>query len=235
MSFAYAPGAPPSVRNLDLTIGPGEKIALVGPTGAGKTTLARLLLGMLIPSEGRILFDGVDLREYDLVSLRSRMGVVLQETFLFNDTVRANLTLSHPEATLADLRMACEAACVLDVIEALPLGFDTPLGENAQTLSGGQRQRLSLARALIHHPSILLLDEATSSLDLATEAEVHARLAAFGCTRVLIAHRLATVRDADRILVLQDGELVAQGPYGDLMREDGLFQSLARAAEVTVA
>ncbi len=231
VSFAYGPGAPPAVQNVSLTIHPGEKIALVGPSGAGKSTLARLLLGMHLPDGGTIRFDGRDLREMDLAQLRNQMGVVLQETFLFNDTVRANLCLNDPEIPMERLRWAARMACVDDVIEALPKGYDNGIGENGSSLSGGQRQRLNLARALAHQPAVLLLDEATSSLDLETEAKVHANLASLGCTRILIAHRLATVRDADRILVVHGGQIVQAGTYEDLAQQPGLFQGLVQAME----
>lgn len=231
VSFAYSPGAPPAVQHVSLTIHPGEKIALVGPSGAGKSTLARLLLGMHLPGAGTIRFDGRDLRELDLAQLRNQMGVVLQETFLFNDTVRANLCLNDAEIPMERLRWAARAACVEDVIEALPKGYDSGIGENGSSLSGGQRQRLNLARALAHQPAVLLLDEATSSLDLETEAKVHANLASLGCTRILIAHRLATVRDADRILVVHGGQIVQAGTYEELAQQPGLFQVLVQAME----
>ncbi|HET8715544.1 MAG TPA: peptidase domain-containing ABC transporter, partial [Holophagaceae bacterium] len=235
VDYRYAPGAPEVLKGIDVHIAPGEKVALVGPSGAGKTTLARLMLGMLIPSEGRVLFDGTDLRAYDLPALRRSMGVVLQETFIFNDSARANLSLNAPGLRLPELERAAEAACIHEVLAALPEGYDTPLGENGTRLSGGQRQRLALARALAHGPAILLLDEATSSLDAETEARVHANLAALGCTRIVIAHRLATVMDADRILVLDGGRVVQEGRYEDLAAQPGLFQSLVEAMERHIA
>jgi ABC-type bacteriocin/lantibiotic exporter with double-glycine peptidase domain len=186
---------------------------------------------MLLPTEGTIRFDGTDLREYDLAQLRNRMGVVLQETFLFNDSARANLALNDPALPQADLEAAARLACIHETLAALPQGYDTPLGENGSILSGGQRQRVSLARALAHHPCVLLLDEATSSLDLATEAEVHRNLAAYGCTRIVIAHRLATVMDADRILVLSEGRIVQEGTYAELYGDKGLFQDLVDSME----
>lgn len=231
VSFGYVPFGQPVLEDISLTIHPGERIALVGPSGAGKTTLARLLLGMLIPSEGVIRFDGVDIREYDLAKLRSQVGVVLQETFMFNDTARANLTLNDPDLPQTAVEAAARLACIHDTLVALPNGYETPLGENACILSGGQRQRLALARALAHQPSILLLDEATSSLDLATEAEIHDNLTRYGCTRVIIAHRLNTVRDADRILVLDEGRIVQEGTYQELSGRPGLFRHLRESME----
>ncbi len=231
VAYAYSPGAPEVVQSITLSIKPGEKIALVGPTGAGKSTLARLLLGMHLPTRGQIRFDGHDLRDLDLPRLRNQMGVVLQETFLFDDTVRANLSLNDPELPLARLKWATEQACIREVVEALPKGFNAHVGGNGSLLSGGQRQRLSLARALAHNPAVLLLDEATSSLDLVTEAQLHANLARLGCTRIIIAHRLATVKDADRIFVLDEGRIIQEGNYETLRGGPGLFRELVGAME----
>lgn len=233
VSFRYTAGSPWAVKDVSLQIRPGEKIALVGPSGAGKSTLAHLLIGMHIPEKGTIRFDGRPLNTLDLGRLRNQLGVVLQDTFLFNDTVRANLSLNDSHLSMDRLRDAAAQACILDVIESLPQGFDTSVGENGSRFSGGQRQRLSLARALAHDPSILLLDEATSALDLETEARLHANLAARGCTRLVIAHRLETVKDADRILVLDGGHLIQHGTYEVLAREPGLFRTLASAMEGT--
>ena len=163
--------------------------------------------------------------------MRYQVGVVMQETFLFDDTVRANLALHEDGLSQDRLLWAARMACVDEVILNLPKGFDSRVGESGSLLSGGQRQRLSLARALAHGPAILLLDEATSSLDLATEARVHGNLARLGCTRILIAHRMATVRDADRILVLQDGKIVQEGTFLGLQGVPGLFRELLAAAE----
>ena len=226
----YTPGGSPVLEGVSVRIAAGEKVALVGPTGAGKSTLARLLLGLHRPDRGAVLFDGRDLRDLDLGKVRRQVGVVMQETFLFDDTVRANLALDDEELDQERLRRAVRAACVEEVIDALPQGFASRVGENGSLLSGGQRQRLSLARALARDPVILLLDEATSSLDLETEARVHANLARLGCTRIVIAHRLATVRDADRILVLQAGRIVQEGPFRDLQARPGPFRDLLAAA-----
>ncbi|MCL1908933.1 MAG: peptidase domain-containing ABC transporter [Holophagaceae bacterium] len=231
LNFRYDPTAPWALEDIYVTIRPGEKIALVGPTGAGKSTLARILLGMHQPEKGSVRFDGRPIEALDLQKLRSQMGVVLQDTFLFNDTVRANMSLNNPDLGMDRLVDASRRACILDVIESLPQGFDTPLGENGSRLSGGQRQRLNLARALAHGPSILLLDEATSSLDLETEGQLHANLAAMRCTRIVIAHRLATVKDADRIFVLDKGRIVQRGNYQELQSSEGLFRNLVKAME----
>lgn len=231
VSFGYSAHAPMLLQAISLKIEKGEKIAIVGRSGAGKSTLARLLLGMHLPDAGAIRFDGRDMRECDLPHLRRQMGVVQQETFLFDDTIRANLALNDPELSQEQLRRAAHLACIDDVIEALPQGYRSRVGENGCLLSGGQRQRLAIARAVAHSPAILLLDEATSSLDLDTESRIHANLGALGCTRIVIAHRLATVMDADRILVLENGRLVQQGHYRELLDQDGLFREMVESFE----
>jgi ABC-type bacteriocin/lantibiotic exporter with double-glycine peptidase domain len=231
VGFRYGPEAGKALDRIDLAIAPGARIALVGPSGAGKSTLARLLAGLHVPTEGRIRFDGLDLEQLDLAHLRRRIGVVLQDTFLFDDTIRANLALHDPTLPLEALAEAARRACLTEVIEGLPLGWETRIGPDGRHLSGGQRQRLSLARALVHDPAVLLLDEATSALDPATEARVQAHLTELGCTRITIAHRLATVRDADRILVLDGGRVVQEGPFDALAGTPGLFRDLLRSLE----
>jgi ATP-binding cassette, subfamily B, bacterial len=229
VSFRHADGAPLLCDDLCLSVQPGEKIAIVGRTGTGKTTLSKLLLGILEPSSGTISFDGQALDTLELSALRRQIGVVLQEPFLFDETVLTNLRLCRPSASFAELQHAARLACVDDVIDALPEGYATRLGTSGNRLSRGQRQRLALARALVAQPRILMLDEATSSLDPETEARVHANLAELRCTRIIIAHRLATVRDADRILVLDAGKVVQQGNYAQLIAEPGLFRNLVDA------
>jgi ABC-type bacteriocin/lantibiotic exporter with double-glycine peptidase domain len=231
VSFRYDAQSPWVLHGISLAIQPGEKIAIVGRSGAGKSTLARLLLGMHLPTHGSVRFDGRDLRRLHLPALRGQIGVVLQDTFLFDDTVRANLALNAPGLPLERLRHAARLACVDDVIDAMPAGYASRVGENGNLLSGGQRQRLSLARALAHQPALLLLDEATSALDLPTEARIHANLAGLGCTRIVIAHRLQTVKDADRILVLDAGRLVQQGTYATLADQEGRFRDLVHGLE----
>lgn len=227
--FSYGQDAEPALEDVSLSIQAGEKVALVGPTGSGKSTLARLLLGMYQPDVGHVRFDGCDSRDLHLEELRRRFGVVMQEVFLFDDTIRANLSLGHPELSLDDLRRAAWHACIDDFIDGLPDGFDTQIGENGRTLSGGQRQRLALARAIAHGPTILLLDEATSALDLEMEARVHERLRALRCTCIAITHRLATVGYADRVVVLNRGRIVQSGPHARLSGEPGLFRELLQA------
>ncbi len=227
VSFGYSAHVPMLLHAVSLKIAQGEKIAIVGRSGAGKSTLARLLLGMHLPDAGAIRFDGYDMRECDLSNLRRQMGVVQQETFLFDDSISANLSLNDPELPLERLRQAAHLACIDNVIDSLPQGYRSRIGENGCLLSGGQRQRLAIARAVAHSPAILLLDEATSSLDLDTESRIHANLGQLGCTRIVIAHRLATVMDADRILVLENGRLVQQGQYRELLDQGGLFREMA--------
>jgi ABC-type bacteriocin/lantibiotic exporter with double-glycine peptidase domain len=231
LGFRYAPGSPWVLRGIDLHIHPGEKIAIVGPSGAGKSTLARVLLGMLLPSEGTVSFDGRNISCYDLGKLRARMGAVLQEASLLNDTADANISLNDPAYTRAQVMTAARLACVDDVIEALPQGYATRLGENGMQLSGGERQRLCLARALVGRPAVLLLDEATSALDAGTERRVHANLGSLGCTRIVIAHRFNTVRDAERILVVDRGSIVQQGRFEELCRQPGVFRRLLESLE----
>lgn len=229
--YAHAPGARPALSGIDLAIAPGEMVAIVGPTGAGKSTLGRLMLGLLDAGEGEVRIDGRPVADYRPAALRRRFGVVLQEPFLFDGTVRENLTLFAPDAGDAALWGACRLAAIDDVVAALPLGIDTPLGEGGARLSGGQRQRLTLARALAGDPDILLLDEATSALDAGTERRVHANLARIRRTRIVIAHRLATVRGADRILVVERGSIVQQGRFAELASRPGPFRSLLEAAQ----
>ncbi len=229
--FRYGPSSPWVCDGVSLDIAPGEKVAIVGRIGQGKSTLARIALGMLEPSSGSICYDGRPLERLDRRRLYAQVGVVPQEPFLFDDTVRNNLSLHDPHASLDEIRRAARIACIDETICALPDGYDTMIGAGGVSFSGGQRQRLVLARALVHRPAILFLDEATSSLDADTEREVHANLTALGCTRVIIAHRLATVRDADRVLVLDGGAIVEEGSYTQLVARGGLFTDMIATLE----
>jgi ATP-binding cassette subfamily B protein len=221
VSFRYSRNTPDVLQDVSLHIRRGEKIALIGPVGHGKSTLARVILGMLVPESGTVRFDGRDLRELDLPALRRQIGVVSQEPFLFNDTIEQNITLSDPALSHERVREAARLACLEETIDRLREGFDTLAGENGSVLSGGERQRLAIARALAHRPALLLLDEATSALDAETEHRLHANLAHLGCTRIVIAHRLVTVRDADRVIVIEHGRIAAEGPPSAILGGTG--------------
>jgi len=218
-----------ALAEFTLAVAPGERVALVGPSGAGKSTVFQLLLRFYDPEAGRVLADGVDARECDPHELRQRFALVPQEPVLFAASVAENVRYGRPEATDAQVRAACEAAYALEFIERLPQGFDTPLGERGVRLSGGQRQRLSIARALLAARPVLLLDEATSSLDAASERYVQLALEGLmrARTTLIIAHRLATVQGADRIVVMDHGRIVAEGRHGELVRQGGLYARLA--------
>ncbi|MCX7684457.1 MAG: glucan ABC transporter ATP-binding protein/ permease [Acetobacteraceae bacterium] len=229
VGFAY-PGGPPILQDISFSSGPGRTVALVGHTGAGKTTAMALLQRLWDPKEGRITLDGHDLRALTLESLRRNIGVVFQDAMLFNRSIRDNLLVGRPDATDQEIEMACRLAQAWDFIQATPDGLDTLVGERGATLSGGQKQRLSIARALLKDPPVLILDEATSALDAATEARVQQALKALmaGRTTFIIAHRLSTVKDADEILVFEGGRIVERGDYTTLLRQGGRFAELVR-------
>ena len=216
------------LQGVGLEARPGEVVALVGPSGAGKSTLVSLIPRFYDPSEGRILLDGVDLRDLGLLELRAHIGIVPQETQLFSGSVRENIRYGRPEATDAEVQAAAEAANAHEFIEGFPEGYETVVGERGVKLSGGQRQRIAIARALLKDPRILILDEATSSLDSESEALVQEALDVLmqGRTTFVIAHRLSTVRNADRILVLDGGRITQQGSHTALMAQGGLYRSL---------
>jgi ABC-type bacteriocin/lantibiotic exporter with double-glycine peptidase domain len=229
VSFRYGPLAPLAVENVTIEIPPGRFIALVGRSGAGKSTLASLLVGLYPPTEGKILFDGIDLSELELRSVRRQVGVVPQHPYLFGTSIRANITLSDPTLPLSRAVEAAKIAHIHEDIIAMPMGYETVLADGGTSLSGGQRQRLALARALVHRPSILLLDEATSALDTRTERAIQRELAALRSTRIVIAHRLSTIRDADLILVMEEGRVVEQGRHEDLLARGGVYAGLVAA------
>jgi ATP-binding cassette, subfamily B, beta-glucan exporter len=227
VSFGY-PGGPPVLAGVSFTARPGSVTALVGHTGAGKSTAMALLQRLWDPQSGRILIDGQDLRDVTLESLRRAIGVVFQESMLLNRTIRDNMLIGNPEATAAELEQAARMADAHEFIVRQPHGYDTLVGEHGATLSGGQRQRLAIARALLKNPPILILDEATSALDAATEARVGRALRALmaGRTTFIIAHRLSTVRDADEILVFESGRIVERGNFATLLADGGRFAEL---------
>ncbi|MEM6797803.1 MAG: ATP-binding cassette domain-containing protein, partial [Acidobacteriota bacterium] len=218
----------PVLRNINLELPAGSTTAIVGESGSGKTTLANLLAGYENPQEGRILVDGTDLRDWDLRSLRGAIGVVPQEIFLFRGSVRDNVALGNPEASLADIMKACRRATAHDFITVMPDRYTTLIGERGSDLSGGQRQRLALARALLMDPPILILDEATSNLDSETEQAIQRTLnrVKHGRTTLIIAHRLSTVMSADQIVVLQQGQVVEIGSHQQLMEHRGIYYEM---------
>ena len=224
VSFQYDRQA--VLRNISLTIPKGDILALVGPSGGGKTTFANLLPRFYDPTAGRLLIDGVDVRHVTLNSLRSQIGLVTQETMLFDDTVRGNLAIGNPAASFADIVDAAKAANAHEFISRLPKGYDTLVGERGQLLSGGERQRLAVARAILKNPPILILDEATSQLDAESEHLITDALERLcqGRTVLLIAHRLSTVRLAHRIAVIQEGRVVEQGTHEELLKHSPIYR-----------
>ncbi len=229
VSFGY-PGGPNILTDVSFLARPGTVTALVGQTGAGKSTAMSLLQRLWDPLAGRILIDGQDLRDVTLESLRRTIGVVFQESLLFNRTIRDNLLVGKPDATPEEIERACRQAEAHDFIVRQQRGYDTMIGERGSTLSGGQRQRLAIARALLKDPPILILDEATSALDAATEARVGRALKALmtGRTTFIIAHRLSTVRDADEILVFDAGRIAERGTFDALLARHGKFAELVQ-------
>ena len=213
-----------------LDIPAGATVAIVGPSGAGKTTLANLLLRFWDPAEGHILIDGVDLRDFELDHLRRRISLVSQDTYLFNDTLRANVALARPDADEAAIRHALDQAALADFVTSLPEGLDTRVGERGVQLSGGQRQRVAIARAFLKNAPTLILDEATSHLDAVSEAQVRGALDALmrDRTTIVIAHRLSTVRNADLLVVLEQGRVAEIGDHAALVARNGLYARLIR-------
>jgi ATP-binding cassette subfamily B multidrug efflux pump len=228
VTFRYYRGGEPVLNKVSFEARPGQTIALLGATGSGKTTIINLLPRFYDPSEGRITIDGYDLRDVTLDSLRSQIGIVLQETTLFSGSIRENIAFGKPDATQAMIEDAAKAAAAHEFIMAFPEGYDTHVGERGQTLSGGQKQRLAIARALLLNPRILILDDSTSSVDLNTEAQIQKALDVLmhGRTSFVIAQRIGTVINADAILVLDKGEVVAQGKHADLMENNSIYAEI---------
>jgi len=230
VSFRYGANgdATWTLRDVDLVVPPGTRTAVVGETGAGKTTLGYLVARLYEPQEGRITIDGIDIRKVSLSSLAATVGVVSQETYLFHSSVRDNLRFARPDATDEEIEEAARTARIHDLIASLPDGYDTIVGERGYRFSGGEKQRMAIARTILRNPPVLVLDEATSSLDNQTEAAVQAELERLseGRTTITIAHRLSTVRDADQIVVLDHGAIVERGTHEELLERGGLYAAL---------
>ena len=241
VSFRYGAGAGPlagareqapewTLRDIDLVVAPGTRTAVVGETGAGKTTLGYLVARLYEPQRGRVTIDGVDIRRVSLESLAATVGVVSQETYLFHASVRENLRFAKPQASDAEIEQAAKTARIHELIASLPDGYDTVVGERGYRFSGGEKQRMAIARTILRNPPVLIFDEATSSLDTQTEAAVQAELERLseGRTTITIAHRLSTVRDADQIVVLDHGVIAERGSHEELLELGGLYATLVR-------
>jgi ATP-binding cassette subfamily B protein len=226
----FDPGTEPVLHDVSFEVQPGQCVAVVGPTGSGKSALLSLIPRFYDPSKGRLLIDGVDIRNLELSAARRNVGLVFQESFLFSTTVAANIAFGVPGATREQIEKAARIASAHDFILELPKGYDTILGEGGSGLSGGQRQRLAIARAVLLDPAILLLDDPTASIDAETEHEIVQAMqsAMLGRTTFIVAHRLSTLRNADLVIVLDRGRIVQMGTHEDLLRRDGYYATAAR-------
>ena len=228
VGFDYGPGEPQALHDVSFEVEPGHTVALVGRSGAGKTTCANLVMRFWDPAHGAVRLDGHDVREFELDDLRRKIALVSQDTYLFNASIRDNIVLGRPDASEAELEEAARQANCHDFITAFPDGYDTIVGERGMQLSGGQRQRIAIARALLKNAPVLILDEATSHLDAVSESQLRQALENLmqGRTTLVIAHRLSTIRNADRIVVLDNGEVVEQGNHQELLERHGLYAQL---------
>jgi ABC-type bacteriocin/lantibiotic exporter with double-glycine peptidase domain len=231
LSFKYGEQAPLVVQDVSLDIPPGASVALVGPSGSGKSTLLNLLSGLYKPTTGAIAYDGRPLHDMDLRGVRQQIGVVPQHPFIFGGTMRENIALGAPHAQLDRISAAAKLACLHDDVAAMPMTYDTVISDGGGSLSGGQRQRVAIARAILRNPTLMLLDEATSALDNQTEARVIDNLEKLRCTRITVAHRLSTIRNADLIVVMDKGRVVETGTYTELAARGGLFAQLLAASQ----
>lgn len=232
VSFRYKEDMPPVLDDISLRISPGQYVAVTGETGCGKSTLMRILLGFEMPQRGAVFYDGKDVRSVDLKSLRTRIGIVMQNDTLFTGDIFSNITISDPSLTLEDAWEAAEISGLADDIRSMPMGMFTQISEGSGSISGGQRQRLMIARAIAPKPNILMFDEATNALDNITQKRVSDALDKMKCTRIIIAHRLSTIMQCDRIIVLKDGKVVEDGRFEELMEKNGCFTRLAGRQQV---
>jgi ABC-type bacteriocin/lantibiotic exporter with double-glycine peptidase domain len=231
LSFKYGEQAPLVVQNVNLEIPPGSAVALVGPSGSGKSTLLNLLSGLYKPVSGEIAYDTKNLHEMDLRLVRQQIGIVPQHPFIFGGTMRENIALASPGATLDRITHASKVSCLHDDVAEMPMNYDTVISDGGASLSGGQRQRVAIARAVLRNPTLMLLDEATSALDNSTEARVIKGLETLRCTRITVAHRLSTVRNADLIVVMDKGRVIEQGNHDQLLAKKGLYAQLLEASQ----
>ncbi len=229
VEFRYDTNAPNVLTGITMKVEPGQRMAIVGRTGSGKSTLAKLLLGLYEPTHGKILYDGRSLGDLAYSTVRQQWGAVMQDAFVFSASIRENIAFYRTGLPMNEIVKAAQLAGIHEDIMKMPMGYETRIGEGGNGLSGGQRQRLAIARALAGSPRMLLLDEATSQLDVMTEGEVDAHLSCLGCTRVVVAHRLSTVRGADVIVVLRDGRIVERGTHDELMTAVGEYAELVNS------
>ena len=232
VTFRYREDMPPVLDNISLKIRAGQYVAIVGKTGCGKSTLMRILLGFETPQRGAVYYDGRDLKNIDLKSLRSKIGTVMQNGSLFLGDLYSNIVISAPQLTLDEAWEAAEMAGLADDIRAMPMGMFTLVAEGSGGFSGGQKQRLMIARAVAPKPRILMFDEATSALDNVTQKQVSDALDSLKCTRLVIAHRLSTIKNCDRIIVLDGGHIVEDGTYEELIAKKGFFAELVSRQQV---
>ena len=233
VSFRYRPDLPLVLKNINLEIKPGEKLGIVGRSGSGKSTLTNIVQNLYVPEQGAITIDETNTREANLGWLREQIGVVMQENYLFDSSVRDNIAVSRPNATMDEVIAAAKLAGAHDFILELKEGYDTKVGERGTSLSGGQRQRVAIARALLANPPILIFDEATSALDYESERIIMKNMDAIAekRTMLIIAHRLSTVRRCDRLIVIDQGEIVESGTHEELMAHGGIYQHLYQQQE----
>jgi ABC-type bacteriocin/lantibiotic exporter with double-glycine peptidase domain len=229
VSFSYTQHSQEVLQNINLDIKSGQKIAIVGPSGSGKSTLSKILIGLYMPTKGKVFYDDINLDMLDKPYLRKQMGVVPQDISLLNKTIFDNIKMNKENIDFEDIKRATQIANIYEEIESMPMKYYTLISDMGANLSGGQRQRIALARAIINNPKIILLDEATSSLDAINESKVSDYFKSNGCTRVVISHRLSTIIDSDMIYVMNDGKIIEQGNHDALIEKKGFYYTLYKA------